>query len=82
MVARAPQSKLPKTGLLDRVLSFLVFLFLWTAIARVLDYSNPLGVHRSFWRDLLSGTIYSSLLVIFVPAFSQVGMMLRRSFRS
>jgi hypothetical protein len=81
MTPTTSQSTHPKARLLDRILSFFVLLFLWTTLARVLDYSNFLGVHRPLWRDLVSGTIYGAVLVIFVPAFSQLGMMLRRSFR-
>src|SRR6266478_2334008 len=82
MVAATPQSTPSKAGLLDRILSFFILLFGWTALARALDHFNFLGVHRPLWRDLLSGTLYAAVLVIFLPAFSQLGMMLRRSFRS
>jgi hypothetical protein len=82
MVATTPLSTPSKAGLLDRILSFFILLFGWTALARALDHFNFLGVHRPLWRDLLSGTLYAAVLVIFSPAFSQLGMMLRRSFRS
>jgi hypothetical protein len=81
MAAAPPQATPPKVGLLDRILTFFIFLFGWMALARVLGHFNFLGLHPPLWRDLLSGTLYASVLVIFVPAFSQVGMMLRRFFR-
>jgi len=82
MVAMAPQSTPPKVGPLDRILSFFIFFLGWTALARALDHFNFMGVHRPLWRDLLSAALYAALLAIFVPAGSQVGMLLRRAFRS
>jgi hypothetical protein len=82
MVASAPQSTPPIAGLLDRNLFFFIFAFSWTALASALDHFNFLGLHPPLWRELLSGTLYAAVLVLFVPAFSQLGMLLRRAFRS
>jgi len=77
-----PQSTPPKAGFLDRILSFFILFFGFTVLARALDHFTFLGIHVPLWRDFLSGTLYAALLVIFAPAFSQLGIMLRRSFRS
>jgi hypothetical protein len=82
MATTTPQTTSPRVGLLDRILSFFIILFLWTALARALDYFNFLGVRRPLWRDVLSGTMFAALSVIFVPAFSRIGMQLRWAFRS
>jgi hypothetical protein len=81
MATIPPQSTAPKAGLPDRILSFFILASGWTALARALDHLNFLGIHRPLWRDLPSGTLYAALLVIFAPAFSQLGAMLRGSFR-
>jgi hypothetical protein len=82
LVATAPQATPSKAGLLDRILSFFILLFAWTVLARILGNFDFFGLHAPLWRDLLSGAIWAALMVIFVPAFSRVGMQLRRSLRS
>jgi hypothetical protein len=75
VLASAPQSAPPKAGLLDRVLPFFILLFARTGLASALDHFNFIGLRALRSRERLSGTLYAAVLVLFFPAFSQLGMV-------
>ncbi|SRR5258708_4354521 len=82
MVTSTTQTKPARAGLVDRILAFFILFFGWIALDRIFEQFNFLAIGDPLWHALGSGTSWVALMVIFAPAFSSVGMQVRRAFRS
>ena len=57
-----------KPTLINRLLSFVIFFFLFVILDRLFDFVVP-SWHRSFWESALAATIFGLLMALFRPHF-------------